>query len=148
MEKKLQKLTLLLLSGALLAACSPETEEPTESELEDQTSEVDDVESDDTEETAEEISFHVDIVVDNEALADLSQEIVAEEGEYLLDLMEENYDMDAEDGFVQSIEGHEQDEDEGLFWMYYINEEMAEVGAGEYEPQNNDQVEWKLESFE
>ena len=62
--------------------------------------------------------------------------------------MEENYDMDAEDGFVQSIEGHEQDEDEGLFWMYYINEEMAEVGAGEYEPQNNDQVEWKLESFE
>ena len=72
MEKKLQRLALLLLSGAVLATCSPETEEPTESELEDQTSEVDDVESDDTEETAEEISFHVDIVVDNEALADLS----------------------------------------------------------------------------
>lgn len=148
MKKNLQKFALLLLSGAILTACGTETEEePLEDELEDQTSEVDGEEVEDTEDSKE-ITFDVDIVVDNEALADLSKEIVAEEGEYLLDIMEEEYDMNAEDGFVQAIEGHEQDEDKELYWMYYINDEMGEVGAGEYEPQEADHIEWKLESFE
>ena len=159
MDKKLSKLMILLLSGAVLSACGTgtETEDPAPAEDEvDDTAEVDtDAENEDTEDTedtesteGEEIEFSVDIFVEDEAVADLSKEITAEEGDYLLDVMKDEYDMDEEGGFVESIEGYEQDEDEELYWMYYVNDEMSDVGAADYELEEADQVEWKLESFE
>ncbi len=69
------------------------------------------------------------LLLKGEAVADLSQEITAEEGTYLLEVMHENYDIEEEGGFISSIEGYEQDDANGLYWLYYINDESAEVGG-------------------
>lgn len=67
----------------------------------------------------------------------------------VLAYMVENFSVEGTDeGFITSIEGIEQDESEGLYWLYYINEEMPSVGAGEYIVEDGDLIEWKLESSE
>lgn len=67
----------------------------------------------------------------------------------VLAYMVENFDVEGvEEGFITSINGVEQDESEGLYWLYYVNEEMPSVGAGDYIVEDGDLIEWKLESFE
>ncbi|SHE55433.1 protein of unknown function [Atopostipes suicloacalis DSM 15692] len=153
MDKKLlSKLFLFSLSGALLVGCGNQAEETPE-EAEEPETEVAETpeeteETTDTEDAADEVSFTIDILVDGEAVADLSKEVTAEEGMYLLDVMEDTYDIEETDGFISSIEGYEQDEAENRYWLYYINGESGEVGAADYAPEAADQIEWRLESFE
>lgn len=67
----------------------------------------------------------------------------------VLAYMVENFSVEGtEEGFITSIDGVEQDESEGLYWLYYINEEMPSIGAGDYIVEDGDLIEWKLESFE
>lgn len=157
MDKKLlSRLFLLSLSGALLVGCGNQTEETPEEaeEPETEVAETPEEETEDTEETTDtedaedEVSFTIDILVDGEAVADLSKEVTAEEGMYLLDVMKDTYDIEETDGFISSIEGYEQDEAENRYWLYYVNGESGEVGAAEYAPEAADQIEWRLESFE
>lgn len=144
-RNNLRRLFLLASTGFILAACGTDTaEDPSETDTEI----TQDDETSGAEDAVGEITFTVDIVVDGEAAADLSQEITTEEGTYLLDAMHESYDVEESEEFVSSIEGYEQEEDEGIFWTYYINDEMASVGAAEYELEEGDQVEWRLEGFE
>ena len=153
MDKKLlSKLFLFSLSGALLVGCGNQAEETPE-EAEEPETEVAETpeeteETTDTEDAADEVSFTIDILVDGEAVADLSKEVTAEEGMYLLDVMEDTYDIEETDGFISSIEGYEQDEADNRYWLYYINGESGEVGAADYAPEAADQIEWRLESFE
>lgn len=62
--------------------------------------------------------------------------------------MEEHYELEEADGFISAINGHEQDEEAGKYWLFDLNGEMAEVGAAELELSDGDLVEWKLEAFE
>ncbi len=55
--------------------------------------------------------------------------------------------FEEEGGFVTSINGVSQDASAGLYWLYYINGEFAQVGAAEYIVQEGDEITWKLESF-
>ena len=48
--------------------------------------------------------------------------------------------------FITSIKGVEQGDN--YFWNYYVNGEYATVGASEYEVQDNDIFEFRLEKFE
>lgn len=67
----------------------------------------------------------------------------------LMTYMVQHFDViGADEGFITSINDVEQDESEGLYWLYYINEEMPSVGAGDYIVEDGDLIEWKLESFE
>lgn len=50
-------------------------------------------------------------------------------------------------GFVTSINGVSQDASAGLYWVYYVNGEFAQVGAADYIIQEGDEITWKLESF-
>ncbi|MBU7043414.1 MAG: DUF4430 domain-containing protein [Theionarchaea archaeon] len=49
--------------------------------------------------------------------------------------------------FFTSIQGISQDEATQTYWMYYVNGEMAAVGARDYILQDGDEVTWNLESF-
>ena len=62
-------------------------------------------------------------------------------------LMEAHLDALEEEGFVYSVDGVEQDEDAGMYWVYNLNGEMGLESALEYEMQDGDLVEWRLESF-
>ena len=156
MDKKLfSKLFLFSLSGALLVGCGnqaedtpEETEEPDTEVAETPAEDPAETEETDNAEAEDEVSFTIDILVDGEAVADLSKEVTADEGMYLLDVMEDTYDIEENDGFISSIEGYEQDEADNRYWLYYVNGESGEVGAADYAPETADQIEWRLESFE
>ncbi|MGD2247432.1 MAG: DUF4430 domain-containing protein [Candidatus Methanofastidiosia archaeon] len=69
-------------------------------------------------------------------------------GSNVFDLMTAcNIEFEEDKGFVTSINGIAQDAGANKYWMYYINGEMAQVGAKEYIVQNGDEITWKLESF-
>lgn len=138
-KKLLSKLTVLGLSVGLLVGCSPEetvVEEPKEEVVQDNTQEQ------------EEVAVDINILVEGEKQEDLSHNYDVSYGMTLLELMKEQYRLVEEDGFIKCIEGNEQDEDKGLYWVFDVNGEMGEVGAADYELQEGDVVDWKLMSFE
>ena len=135
----LRKLFLLMMTGLIITGCSTDTTDaPAETGAED-TENVED---------AVEITATIDILIDGEAVADLSKEVTVPEGTYLLDVMHEEYDVVDDGGFLSSIGGYEQDVAAERYWMYYTNDEMPSVGAAEYELEAGDQIEWRLEDSE
>lgn len=94
------------------------------------------------------IPVSVKIIVDEEEVSDLTKEIEAEEGQSLMDVMKENYEIDEEDGFLKGIEGYEQSEEDNKWWMFQVNGEEGEVGAADYEVLENDDITWELTKFE
>lgn len=47
---------------------------------------------------------------------------------------------------VDSIEGHKGGTD-GKYWSFYVNGEMAQVGAGTYVQKEGDVIEWKFQKL-
>jgi hypothetical protein len=69
-------------------------------------------------------------------------------GSTVVDFMEEcGVSFTDEGGFFTSIQDISQDEATQTYWMYYVNGEMAPVGAREYVVQDGDEITWKLESY-
>ena len=140
----LKKLFLLLSTGLVLVGCSPDTSEAPEGTETPVVEDVDDADANSSEE--EQVSADILISIDGETLADLSKEITVPEGTYLLDVMEAEYDIvDEGAGFLSSINGNEHDMDAERYWLFYVNDDMASVGAADYEIEEGDVIEWKLE---
>ena len=137
---ELRKLFLLMMTGLIITGCSTDTTDaPAETGAED-TENVED---------AVEITATIDILIDGEAVADLSKEVTVPEGTYLLDVMKAEYDITASDaGFISAIEGYEEDLAAERYWLYYHNDEMPSLGAADYELEEGDQIEWRLEDSE
>lgn len=140
----LKKLFLLLSTGFILVGCSTET---TNAPEETEAPAVEDVEDTDaTSSDVDQVSADLVISIDGEPLADLSKEVTVEEGTYLLDVMEAEYDIvDEGAGFISSINGHEHDMEAERYWLFYVNDEMTSLGAADYEIQEGDAIEWRLE---
>lgn len=133
---KLKKFALILLSGLVLTACggTDTAEAPSEKGQVPVTQEV---------EAQKTVTFK--IVTADTVLAE--RELEFEEGDTVLETLEKHFDVEATDGFVSSIEGATQSKDDQLYWMYYVNGEMADVGAADYQLSSGDLVEWRLEDF-
>lgn len=100
-------------------------------------------------ETTESEETVVITVSENEGEEVIAEEDVPiEEGDLLLDVMEEHFDVEHEDGFVTSINGVAPEEGEQRAWMYYVNDEMPMVGAAEYELEPGDEVVFDLQAWE
>jgi hypothetical protein len=75
-----------------------------------------------------------------------------EDGRTALELLQEK-DPDAqvqgegENAFVTTIQGREADPDTE-FWGLYVDDEMAQVGAGSLETEDGQTITWKLEEIE
>ena len=68
-------------------------------------------------------------------------------GESLYQVMQANFDLVDQDGFITSINGQAQDEAAQKYWMYDVNGEMALVGAKDLILEPGDHVEFKLEEM-
>ena len=77
-----------------------------------------------------------------------TKSIEVEEGAIVLDVLKEHFDVEEEGGFVTSIDGVNDDPDNQLAWMYFVNDEMAMVGAAEYELEADDHVNFDLQAWE
>ncbi len=65
-----------------------------------------------------------------------------------MEVMEENYEVEQTEGFINSIEGIAGNEEEKMAWMYTINGEDAMVGANEYEVEDGDEIAFNYQSWE
>lgn len=106
-----------------------------------------DVLSNDTGDTSD-ADKEVTIVITT-AEEELANETVgASSDETLMDIMENHFDLDVnEEGFVEALEGVAEDPDEGLYWVFEVNDEMVTVGAAEFVPEDQDTVTWELMAF-
>lgn len=71
---------------------------------------------------------------------------VATKGKNVLDQLKEHANVTVTQSqygpFVDAINGQKQD---GKYWSYYVNGQMAQVGAADYVTQGGEKIEWKLE---
>lgn len=72
------------------------------------------------------------------------------DGKNALELLDAGYEIETQKfdfgQMVQSINGQKAGTDE--FWAFYVNGEMAQVGAGDYQTKNSDTISWKLEKIQ
>ncbi|WP_070120882.1 DUF4430 domain-containing protein [Bacillus marinisedimentorum] len=85
-------------------------------------------------------------VVSDEGEAVAEKDIEAN-GDSLLDIMKENFEVEEKDGFIQSIEGEAQSEEDNKFWVYEVDGEQVTVGAQEFTPEGGEEIVWKLTQF-
>lgn len=124
----------MLLSGTLvITGCTPSVD-------------VEDVNETAIEQQAE-VSQGTVIMLDTEGNDLFNKEVSFVDGELLSDIMENNFDIVNEGGFITSIEGHEQSTEDNIFLVYEINEEMVMTGIEETEIFDGDSIVWKLEQF-
>ncbi|GAB2323676.1 DUF4430 domain-containing protein [Alkalibacterium sp. m-11] len=139
MKKTVNLFTLSLLSTLVITGCNTNDTENTEDAA------VEENQSEESVETAEDTAT-VSIVLQEggDVIEGSEQEVEVEEGMTLLDVMHEHYDVEDDGGFITSIEGISQDEEEGHWWLFDINGEMAPAGAGETYLDDGDEVVWNL----
>lgn len=72
-------------------------------------------------------------------------------GSTALDLLEATtrveFDGAGGSAYVTSIEGRTAQAEKREFWSFYLNGNQAEIGAGSYILQNNDVIEWRIETY-
>jgi hypothetical protein len=140
MNQLLKRLFTLGMAITLLFGCSTANDNSAPSEN-------DNAENQPTEEASEEVvTITISKDEGEEVLAD--KEVAMEDGAILMDVLKENFEIEEEGGFIQAIDGVVAEEDEKMFWAIIVNDEMAEVGAAEYELEANDHVEVDLQSWE
>lgn len=86
------------------------------------------------------------LIIENEEIYDYEATIPA--GSTAVDLMKAcGVSFIDEGGFITTIQGVSQDEGTQTYWIYYVNGEMAAVGARDYMIQDGDEITWRLESY-
>lgn len=137
---KLLKMGLIALTTLSLAACGDiATQEAASSEKNNSS-----VES----QQKETLSVVVSLEQDEKEVEGGTKEVKIKEGTTVLELLKEQYEVVEKDGFIVSVEGMEQDEEAGKYWMYEVNEEEPTVGAAEYIVNDGDQVKWFLNALQ
>ena len=132
--KKLISILLTLLLTITLVACSSNSSIKSTEKGTDKNSETS--------------QLKVSVIIkegDNEVS---NKEIQVKKGDKLLDILKDNFKIEETDGYITSIEDKLQDEKEGLYWTYTVNNEYATVGAGDYELKSNDEIIFTLAKFE
>ena len=95
----------------------------------------------------QEEQFQATLVVDFGDKVD-SQEISFEQGDTVMDILEEHFEVESEAGMVTAIDGVSQDAAANTYWMYDINGELAPKGAEEMTISEGDTITFYLETFE
>lgn len=140
----LRLLSVLVVFGLLTGCASDDTNE--EATTTNESSE--EAESGQQSEEVSEDSVRITITKDKEAEFIHEKEIEIEEGDILMDVMKENFYVEEEDNFITSIERVAPKEDEKKAWMFFVNDEMAPVGAHEFELTPGDKIRFDLQSWE
>lgn len=147
MKKKLLVLMMLVFS---LTACNADKDRAQEPQKTEQTQEQAKTDENKTEEKASESeATKVSIVVMDEVN---NKEILKEDAEIKKDenlqsYLEKNHKAVFEKGMMTELEGVKQDPAKKQYWMYYVNDKMAEVGIGDYKVNENDKIEFKFQEM-
>lgn len=143
-KKTVSRWMMLLVAAMIVTGCTEDTQntDPTNNEV---ITETVDQEATTSAADTQEVTASIKILIDGKLQTDLSQEVGVPEGTTLMEVMTENYEIVHENSFITEINSHQQDLEANRFWLYDINGEMAMVGIAEYEIEEGDVIEWKLE---
>ncbi|MBX0356176.1 DUF4430 domain-containing protein [Halobacillus sp. Nhm2S1] len=133
MKKWNTVLTAMILAVAVLAGCGTQEEKETSATQEEQ---------------VQEVTVQVQLSKNDGEEMMAEDEITVEEGTTLMEVMEDNYEVEQSEGFINSIEGVAGNQEEKMAWMYTINGEEAMVGANEYEVEDGDEIVFDYQSWE
>lgn len=92
----------------------------------------------------ETISISIVLQEEGKVLSAISKDVKSEEGQNLLEVMKENYDLTVEDGRIFAIENYKQNTKEKKDWRYTINGKEATKRASDYILKNQDVIVWNL----
>lgn len=76
------------------------------------------------------------------------EEVTFEEGDSVMDVLEDYHEVEESNGMVTAIDGVSQDAASNTYWMYDVNGELAPKGAEEQLLAEGDTIEFYLETFE
>ncbi|MYL48422.1 DUF4430 domain-containing protein [Halobacillus litoralis] len=133
MEKWKTVLTAMILAVAVLAGCGAQEEKESSATQEEQ---------------VQEVTVQVQVSKNDGEEMMAEDEITVEKGTTLMEVMEDNYEVEQTEGFINSIEGIAGNQEEKMAWMYTINGEEAMVGANEYEVEDGDEIVFDYQSWE
>jgi hypothetical protein len=72
-------------------------------------------------------------------------------GETALQLLQKTTNVQKKDvgpnAFIIEINGKKAEQSVREYWAFYVNNKLAEVGAGSYQLKPNDSVLWKVEKY-
>lgn len=131
--KKMNLLFLIILGVLTISGCATNTPE-TKSTSSNESS---------TSQAIAQTTATIVITVDGKEVE--NKEVSFNEGDVLYDVMAANFEIEDQDGFINSIDGQSQDESAGKYWMYDLNGEMALEGAKDLVLKSGDTVLFKLE---
>lgn len=131
--KKMNLLFLTILGVLTISGCATNTSE-TKSTSSNESS---------TSQAIAQTTATIVITVDGKEVE--NKEVSFNEGDVLYDVMAANFEIEDQDGFINSIDGQSQDESAGKYWMYDLNGEMALEGAKDLVLKSGDTVLFKLE---
>lgn len=77
----------------------------------------------------------------------IDEKVTFSKGDTIMDLLKANYEVTEKDGFITAIDGQEQDEKEGIYWMFDLNGELAPKAADQIELNDGDMVEFYQKKF-
>ncbi|MRX71045.1 DUF4430 domain-containing protein [Bacillus lacus] len=143
MNKYLMVLMSLVL--AVLTACAPAQTDQNDSGASQQ---PENGQQELSKEAGEELSASIKLTKDQKAEELSSKEVVFEGGESLMEVMNQNFEVEDEAGFITSIDGIEANADEKYAWMFDVNGEPAMKGANDIILEDGDVVEFDLQKWE
>lgn len=98
--------------------------------------------------TVDTVQLTIEVEVDEEIIPELTSEVETESGSTLMEVMEQEYTVENEEGFISAIEGYEQNPDENRWWLYEVNGEQPTVGAEDYVVEEGDEISWMLNELQ
>jgi hypothetical protein len=95
-----------------------------------------------------EIELNNNVTNNQESVNDKVFEYKGEEGKDALTLLKEKTEVNLDNvGMVVSIDGTKANSEGREFWAFYVNGEMAQVGAADYKSKDTDIIDWRIEKY-
>lgn len=93
------------------------------------------------------IDVEMIISLDNDTERIVDETLTVNDGAILIDVLTENYDIDkTSEGFINAIEGHEQNDP--TYWFFDVNGAPSEVGAADVELSDGDIIHFDFHEYE
>jgi len=96
---------------------------------------------------AAEDSVRLIIEVKDNPSASLDKKVTIKEKQTLLSLLKENAKVVEKNGFITEINGVKQDENANKYWLFKVNDKLADKGANQIKVHSGDKIKFYLGSF-
>ncbi|WP_165007213.1 MULTISPECIES: DUF4430 domain-containing protein [unclassified Enterococcus] len=100
--------------------------------------------SENTSEQTASVTQTATIVLQEEGKPFETKKVSFEKGEDLLTILQNNFDIKEEQGFITEIQGHKQKKQEQKYWMFTVDGKSATTGAKETKLGNGQKVVFNL----